>query len=126
VAVAILEYVVGPESRHILLLKRNCEQPLVFEARDGRGSIGFRTLNLCARRLLIDFHGLPNGWEIDPHDSSRAALKLPPAVVVPKRTKAVLERNLLNPAFHYDLDYWSGEVGYALTSRSSSRPSGRL
>jgi CHAT domain-containing protein len=105
---AILEYVVGPDTTHVLLIKQGFDQPLIFEARDERGGVPRRMLELCAARLLIDFHGLPGDWDLEPNPALREALGLTPAVPAAKRNKAVLERNLAIPGFHYEMDYWTG------------------
>jgi hypothetical protein len=104
---AILEYVVATDATHVLLLKQGLDQPLVWEARDQNGGLPRRALELCAARLLIDFHGLPPNWDLSPNLRLREARNLPPAVPAAKRNKAVLERNLGNASFHYEMDYWT-------------------
>jgi len=70
--------------------------------------VPLKALELCAARLLIDFHGLPPNWDLEPKQEIREALNLSPAVPAAKRNKGVLERTLANPNFHYDMDYWTG------------------
>lgn len=106
-SLSILEYVVTPDATHVLLVKQGFDQPLVFEARDDGGGVPLKTLELCAARLLIDFHGLPPNWDLKPNPKLREGLGLPPAVPAAKRNKGVLERTLANPSFHYEMDYWT-------------------
>src|SRR5438094_639461 len=101
---AILEYVVSPDTTHVLLVKQGFAQPLVFEARNERGGVPRKMLELCATRLLIDFHGLPPDWDLKPNAKLRQALGLTPAIPAAKRNKGVLERTLANPNFHYEMD----------------------
>jgi CHAT domain-containing protein len=104
---AILEYVVATDATYVLLLKQGFDRPLVWEACDQSGSLPRRTLELCAARLLIDFHGLPPNWDLSPNPRLREARDLAPPVAAAKRNKAVLERNLENANFHYEMDYWT-------------------
>jgi CHAT domain-containing protein len=104
---AILEYVVATSATYVLLLKQGLDRPLVWEACDESGSLPRRALELCVARLLIDFHGLPPNWDLSPNPRLREARDLPPAVAAAKRNKAVLERNLGNTNFHYEMDYWT-------------------
>jgi CHAT domain-containing protein len=103
---AILEYVVTSEATYVVLIKDGFEQPLIFEARDDGGGVSLTDLELCAARLIIDFHGLPPNWDLQPSTKIREALRLSPAVPAAKRGKGVLERTLGNPNFHYEMDYW--------------------
>lgn len=104
---AILEYVVSQDATHVVLVKRGLDQPLIFEAYDAGGGVPRTTLELCATRLLIDFHGLPPDWDLAPNANMRAGLRLTPAVPAAKRNKGVLERTLATPTFHYEMDYWT-------------------
>ena len=104
---ALLEYVVAQDATHVLLVKQGFEQPVAFEARDEDGGLPRATIELCAKRLLIDFHGLPPDWDLQSSSKLREALGLTPAVSAAKRNKGVLERNLAIPAFHYEMDYWT-------------------
>jgi CHAT domain-containing protein len=117
---AILEYVVASDATHVVLVRQGLDEPLIFEARDDCGGLPHGMLELCAIRLLIDFHGLPPDWDLEPNKELRDALRLPPAVPPAKRTKGVLERTLANPKFHYELDYWKQLGGRLLPA--SLRP----
>jgi hypothetical protein len=104
---SILEYVVTADATHVLLVKQGFDQPLIFEARDEGGGVTRKTLELCATRLLIDFHGLPRDWDLEPDPKLREGLSLRPMVPAAKRNKGVLERTLANPSFRYEMDYWT-------------------
>lgn len=104
---AILQYVVMRDCTYVLLLKLGFDQPLVYEARDESSGLRRESLELCAARLLIDFHGLPPNWDLDAEPRLRDALGLSPVLSPAKRNKAVLERTLANPSFHYEIDYWT-------------------
>src|SRR5579864_3346295 len=104
---AMLDYVVAPDATHVVLIKQDFDHPLIFEACDKSGKVTREMLELCAMRLLIDFHGLPPDWDLNPNPKLRQALRLTPAVTATKRNKPVLERTLINPKFRYDMDYWT-------------------
>jgi CHAT domain-containing protein len=104
---ALLEYVVTQDATHVLLVKEGFDHPLVLEARDENGGLPRKALELCAKRLLIDFHGMPPDWDLKPNPELHAALSLTPAVSAARRSKGILERNLTIPAFHYEMDYWT-------------------
>lgn len=106
---ALIEYFVSSEGTRIFLVTPDDTAPRVFEARlpDGRG-VTKADLLARARRLLVDFHGLPDGWDRGPAaDDYRSVLRgLEPAVPAQKRALPVLQRNLAKQLFAYDLAYW--------------------
>lgn len=107
--VALLEYFTAPDYCLVFLVKAGQNQPGVFELRlpppAGR-LLTQADLLACVERLMLDFHGLPPGWDTPerlPH--FRGLLALPPAVTAAKRSKEILQLNLKKPAFAYSLDY---------------------
>jgi CHAT domain-containing protein len=114
--VALLEYFTSEEKTLVFLALAGLEAPLVFEVRDATGrAVTAGHLRLCLERLIVDFHGLPTGWDADAarFAHSKEALALAPAVNAAKRSKDIKERNLDNPAFAYQLTYWE-EMSRAL------------
>jgi CHAT domain-containing protein len=115
---ALIEYFVSARGTRIFLVTPDNTAPRVFEARlpDGESVMPAHLL-ARARRLLIDFHGLPDGWDGGPAaDDYRGALRLEPAVPAQKRSLPVLQRNLAKPVFAYDLTYWQ-QLSEALLPR---------
>lgn len=106
---AILEYHTGATGTLVFLVRRGADAPSVFEARMDAPDRALTQddLERCARRLIVDFHGLPQGWDSrQDADEYRDVLRLPPAVNAAKRSKDVNEINLAKPAFSYRMDYW--------------------
>jgi hypothetical protein len=108
--VALVEYHTTPTKTTIFLVEHGAAVPQVFDARDpasGR-AVGASDLADVARRLLIDFHGLPPRWDsgVSAHTYARVLKELPPAVSPAKRTQPIREATLVKPAFAYDLTYW--------------------
>jgi hypothetical protein len=107
--IALIEYYTGPMGTTIFLIKPSVPEPQIFEARrpaDGQPVTDGDLLKL-ARRLLIDFNGLPEHWDLrSDAEDYRAALLLSPPVAGQKRNQQVREINLAKPAFRYDLTYW--------------------
>jgi CHAT domain-containing protein len=106
--VALIEYFTSSSGTLIFLAKEGLAEPLVFPALIGaqREPLTRDDLQRCSQRLILDFHGLPPGWD-DESERGRfkELLSLPPAVNANKRTKEVNRINLHKPAFSYDLTY---------------------
>jgi hypothetical protein len=105
--VAILEYF-SCGTCLLFVSRRGWEAPILQGLiwQDGK-PLKASDLELCAERLMIDFHGLPQHWAASPRaEQYRAALALPPRVSALKRAQPLLETNLAHPAFSYRMDYW--------------------
>jgi CHAT domain-containing protein len=103
---AIIEYHTTSDGTLIFVIKRGLAAPLVFESRSETGGLTENELLLCAERLIIDFQGLPEGWDDGPRtEHYKHVLTIPPAVNAGKRTKEVKQINLHKPAFAYELTY---------------------
>ncbi|WP_312884470.1 CHAT domain-containing protein [Nocardia barduliensis] len=114
---ALIEYFTHGEGVEIALVHPGLSRPIVTSAGtgpDGR-AVTRATLALCARRLIIDFHGLPSDWDAteDAAERNEAALRLTPAVTAFQRAGEILEKKLANPRFRYAMTYWS-RLGSAL------------
>lgn len=110
-AVALIEYVALEDRVLIFLIKPELDQPQVFRAgsADDGQPLTDELLTVTATRLLLDFHGLPPGWDTGfESDRYRAALALSPAINAAKRGAPILERKLRNSAFQYEMTYWEG------------------
>ena len=106
--VALIEYFTTSSSTLIFLAKEGLPAPLVFTAATGtqQAPITRDDLQRCAQRLIVDFHGLPPGWDAESErERYKQLLTLPPAVNANKRSKEVNRINLRKPAFSYELTY---------------------
>lgn len=108
--VALIEYFTSSTQTLIFVVKPDLDAPLVFEAKHpatGK-AVTQEHLRFCAQRLLVDFHGLPRGWDNPATEEhfKRDILSLPPAISALKRGKELKERYLFNPSFAYELTYW--------------------
>jgi CHAT domain-containing protein len=110
--VALISYLTTREKTLIFLVKKEAEAPLIFEAKMADGSFVTQAYLLkCDRRAIVDFHGLPPNWDLDPiaKEEFQQVLALPPKVNATKRTKEIRNDNLQEPQisrFAYHLDYW--------------------
>jgi hypothetical protein len=70
--VALLEYFTAHENTLVFLVKPGMETPWIFEVRHGEHREPVRSDQLlrCAERLMVDFHGLPRGWDSGPHNAN--------------------------------------------------------
>lgn len=106
--VALIEYFTTSSGTLIFLAKEGLPAPLVFSALIGpqQAALTRDDLRRCAQRLILDFHGLPPGWDGEPErERYKQLLSLPPAVNANKRTKEVNRINLRKPAFSYEMTY---------------------
>lgn len=106
--VALIEYFTTSSGTLIFLAKEGLDAPLVFPARKGseHAPVTRDDLRRCAQRLILDFHGLPPGWDSESEiEHFKRLLSLPPAVNANKRTKEANQINLRKPAFSYELTY---------------------
>jgi CHAT domain-containing protein len=104
--IGLVEYYATPERTLIFGVRSDKNKPRVFEARFEGRSLGETELQVRAQRLLLDFHGLPWDWEQAANAPElREALTLSPAVHPAKRAQPLLQRNLKEPAFTYQLNY---------------------
>jgi CHAT domain-containing protein len=112
----LLEYFTHEDGVEVALVHPDLDAPVVVRA--GIGPDGQRVtrsaLDLCGRRLIIDFNGLSPGW--DRGDAARVneqALQLEPAVNSVRRLGPIRERTIANPSFRYATTYWQ-RLGAAL------------
>jgi CHAT domain-containing protein len=107
-SVAILEYFTFELGTLLFVTRAGWDQPQVFTLSGPDGKPLDRSdLELCAIRLMIDFHGLPQAWAVSPQAARyRAALTLPPAVNPVKRSQPILSANIARPRFMYSMEYW--------------------
>jgi hypothetical protein len=114
--VALLEYFTHDHGGVVVLLHPDLPGPVVAPLGtdpDGEQVTG-PSLRTCATRLIVDYHGLPDGWDRGfDADRYRQGLRLPPRVNAARRAGPVLQRKLARAAFGYDLTYWQ-RLGPAL------------
>jgi len=115
--VALLEYFVTETRTLVFLARDTFDAPRVHEVRDpasGR-AVGAAALRDCLDRLMLDFHGLPPGWDAGLETARwERALALEPRVThAARRGGALVQRDLLKPVFGYELTYWE-QLGGAL------------
>ncbi|MEO6892795.1 MAG: CHAT domain-containing protein, partial [Ktedonobacteraceae bacterium] len=102
--VALIEYFTTASDTLVFLLKKGQAEPLIIKPEQ---AITKADLLQCAERLILDFHGLPPGWDDSAtYDHFKDLLSLPPSVNAGRRSKAVLQLNLKKPTFSYELKYW--------------------
>ncbi len=99
---AIVEYFVSLSSTLVFLTKRGFEKPLVYEI-----PVTKDYLSKCTGRLIIDFHGLPMGWdnETSRFEHYKMLLSMNPSVNSLKRLQGIRQQNLKNSRFRYELTY---------------------
>ncbi len=109
VRVAMIEYFTTSSNTLIFFVRKGMAEPTVVEAREDALHQPFTREYMlhCAERLIVDFHGLPRDWDSESRfERYKRLLSLPPAVNAGKRKKEILQINLRNPKFAYELTYW--------------------
>lgn len=110
VRVALVAYHTDATGTAIFLVLHGAPEPCVFHATDpttGR-PVTLQHLQDVARRLLVDFHGLPERWDsrADAHAYARVLRELSPVTPPQQRRFPIRDALLDNPRFDYGLTYW--------------------
>jgi CHAT domain len=108
--IALVAYHTTSAGTAIFLVLRGTQRPLIFDAKDPTTDQPVTSDHLLdvARRLLVDFHGLPEDWDSRPDRDSyvRVLRNLPPATPLQQRTFPIRDALLGNARFNYQLTYW--------------------